>query len=130
MPPPATPRTAIDFKSIAFPSDRVTVADLRRAHPERFDAEGGDLFEPAASGRCFYLELILFMERLLARAAFEEALGDSGGILGTRGLDRDGCVEELTEYYRLYRVADGRHATEELVRGIESQAAAQAGKSR
>ena len=128
MPAPDSPLDSIDYTSLAFPSDRITVVDLRRAHPERFDAEDGDRF--ARVGPTFRLNSILDLERLFALAAFEKALGKPGDPIRARGLDRDDCVEELTEFYRTYRVADGRHATEQLIRDIETQAAAQTGRRR
>lgn len=121
---------SVNYTSIVFPSDRITLADLRRAHPERFDAEGGDRFKRSERDPSFALNSILYLERLLARAAFEQALGSSAGVIEDSGLDRHDCVKELASFYALYRVASGPHQTEQLIRDIESQAAAQAARGR
>ena len=63
-------------------------------------------------------------------AAFEKARGRPGDALGELGLDLDDCVEELALFYERYRVANGPHQTEQLVRDIESQAIAQAARGR
>lgn len=120
------PLDYVDYTSISFPSDRVTMADVRRAHPERFDVEDGDAFERTGDDPTFTLGLVVYLERLLARAAYESSLGKPGNVIGQRGMDRADCVEELTKFYATYGVANGSHQTEELVRDIESQAAAQA----
>jgi hypothetical protein len=124
--PDTSPIDSIDYTSINFPSDRITIADVRRAHPERFDAENGEAFEQTHDEPKFTLNLIIYLERLLARAAYERARGKAGDVLGEHGLDRDECVEELTKFFGTYRVAKGANHTEQLIRDIESQAAAQA----
>ena len=122
---------ALDYSSITFPSDRITLADLRRAHPERFDAEGGVGFHQTDGDATFVLNTLLYTERLLARAAFEKALGRPGdAVREIGGVERDDCVEGLSEDYAFYGVASGPRLTEQLVRDIEAQAAAQAGRPR
>lgn len=80
----------IDYPSIRFPSDSITVADIRRVHPDRFDIEGGGRFRQATADPTFHLNSILYLERLVARAAYEKVLGKPGDIIFDRGLERDG----------------------------------------
>jgi hypothetical protein len=63
---------------------------------------------------------------MLARAAYEKAIGKPSNILHESGLTREDALEELTELYRTFGVARGPEHTEQLVRSFESQAAAQA----
>lgn len=115
----------VDYTSLSFPSDAITVLAIRRAHPEKIDVEGADMYfgEPAGAhgvGSAVYLE------RLLARAAFEAVIGKKEDILAVNGLDRDACVDELNALYTRYGVSKGKHHTEELIRTFEKAAAAQA----
>lgn len=116
----------INYAPINFPSDRITVGDIRRAHPERFDVEHPARFEKTQDDPKFTLSLIIYLERLLARAAFEGAIGKSGDVIREHGLDRDTCISELAKFYGTYHVSQGINHTEQLIRGIESQASAQA----
>ena len=116
----------VDYTSIKFPSDGITIADVRRAHPERFDVEDGESFERTQDDPKFTLNLIIYLERLLARAAYESASGKAGDVLGEHGLNRNDCVEELTKFFGTYGVTKGAKHTEQFIRDIESQAAAQA----
>lgn len=119
----------IDYTSISFPSDRITVRDIRKAHPDLIDVEGDHFFgEPEAADT---VGNVILLERLLARAAFEAALGKSGNVINERGLSRADCLEDLAPLYATYGVASGPEHTEQLVRDFEAQAAAQAkGQSR
>jgi hypothetical protein len=120
-----SPLDYIDYTSIRFPSDRITVADIRRAHPGSFDVEDGGRFREC-SRNFFPLDTVIYLERLLARAAYEKAIGKPGDILDDRGLERSDCMKDLTKFYATYGVAKGAHLTEQLIREIESQAASQA----
>lgn len=131
MSSPDSPRDTVNYTSIRFPSDRITLADIRRAHPERFDVDSPPAFRRLGEEESFRLNMAIDTERLLARAAFEKATGNGPDYLGqVMGLDRDNLIEELTEDYRLYGVAVGRQVTEQLVRDLEAQAASQAGRKR
>src|SRR5687767_8333742 len=89
----------IDYTALSFPGDRITVRDLRKAHPDLFDVEGNHFFgEPAAHHT---VGTIIYAERLLARAAYEAALGKPGNILHERGVERADCLEDLTKLYAL-----------------------------
>ncbi|WP_149109712.1 hypothetical protein [Limnoglobus roseus] len=120
----------MDYASIRFPSDRIDVAALRRAHPDRFDAEGGRRFADAGSDPTFFLDTIVYLERLLARSAFDHAAGRSANRQKGAGMSRSECLKDLTEFYQAYGVATGAKHTAQLVRGFEDQAAHQAGRRR
>src|SRR5207244_2020081 len=121
----------LDFSQIRFPSDRVTVADLRRLWPWAFDQyrppepghrgdikRGGDLSTT--------LGCLLDCERIYADLVFRQALGmprADGGIPMPEGADI-----ELAEVYESYGWARGEHEAREMVRDIESQVLAQAQK--
>lgn len=132
MTSPRPPSRPLDLAAIRFPSDRITLADIRRVHATRFDAEVGGGFEHLPDDADFTLDTLLYLERLLARATFEKARGRRGDYLSEVGLlDRGTIVKELTAHYRTYGVArGGKHTTEQLVRDIEAQAAAQVGRRR
>lgn len=120
-----SPLGQIDYSSISFPSDSVTVATIRRVHPGRFDIEDGRRFRGVQDDPDFSLGTAMYLERLLARAAFETASGGPGDHLAGSGLTRDDCLRDLTHFYRTYGVADGRHQVDQLVRRVETQAADQ-----
>jgi hypothetical protein len=116
----------IDYRAIKFPSDQITIADIRIAHPERFDVENASWFKRTQDDPKFSLNVILYLERLLARTAFQEAIGKPLDMMAEWGLDRTDCLDELTRFYATYGIAQGVHHTEQLVRDLEAQATAQA----
>jgi hypothetical protein len=130
MSSPDSPQNALDYSSIRFPSDRITMADIRRSHPGRFDAEVPEAFSHTDAEPGFTLNAVIYAERLLAQAAFEKANGNPIDVIQMAGLERDECIETLAEQYRQYGVAEGLQHTVQLVRDIESQATAQAGRGR
>jgi hypothetical protein len=126
-----SPPDSVDYSSIPFPSDRITMADLRRAHPDRFDVPGGRRFRgDASSDATFHLDTIVYLERLIAASAFDRAAGKPENPLDQALLEREDCVSELTKLYQTYGVAKGPNHTEELVRDMEARAAAQVGRGR
>lgn len=119
------PLDYLDYTSLRFPSDAVTLLAIRRAHPARFDVEGGPRFRDDGADE-FRLNALCYLERLVARAAYEAALGKATDLYADRGLDRETCVAELTDLYARYGVAAGEQHTRQLIRDLEAQAAAQA----
>ena len=120
-----SPLDYVDYTTISFPSDRISLLAIRRAHPDEIDVEGtGNFFRTEHVDHT--IGTLVYIERLLARAAFEAALGKPGDILREHGLTRADCLDDLTEWYTAYGVAAGLQHTEQLVRDIESQAASQA----
>ena len=120
-----SPIDSPQYTSIRFPSDSVTVAAVRRVHPNRFDVEDGRRFQTLEGEPEFTLGAALHVERILARAAYETARGNPDDYLASCGLSREDCLEDRTDFYRTYGVADGRRQTEELIRRIEAQAVEQ-----
>lgn len=127
MPAPAP---QIDFTRIYFPSDRLTVRDLRRAFPGSFDLPGQPVqksgtrsYGRASTGSA--LDGIIDAERLLAGIAFKQVLGQPLGE-DEASFDRNEFVEALTTDYVRVGLAAGEHQVRELIRGIEAQAVAQA----
>jgi hypothetical protein len=119
----------IDFIRIDFPSDKITIKDLRKLHPDQVDAdESPTLFDPPLSDgspRTIADDTIgqmLYTERLIAKEVFNEALGRQSQEL----FSREEYTAELAASYARYGVATGPHHAEQLVRGIETQASAQA----
>lgn len=103
---------------LVLPTDGVPLGRLRQTEPHLFreyivDAEDSDVI--AAVGH----------ELSIAHAAFREAVGlpHPDGYYG-----RAHNVDVLNDVYARYGISSGMHQTEELVRGIERQAAAQASR--
>jgi len=104
----------VDYRLIQFPSDRLDLGTIRRAHPEFFDVEDAE-FERAleypddSDGPG--IRSMLYLERLLALNAYEE-----GHQVFTRAnhvspAEKPGFIEELTGYYIQYGLASGpQHA--------------------
>jgi hypothetical protein len=124
----------IDYTSIAFPSDSLTVGKLRKLYPERFDVEGAGIrhFFAANAGKNTddsnesMLADMLTGERYLARHAYEQALGKTWTCLTELGDTREESAEELSERYIHFGLASGPQHAEQLIRSFEAQAVAQA----
>ena len=117
----------IDLEKIEFPSDDLTIRTIRRTHVEEFDGGLGSRFfrhhgRWAADAT---IGALIFLERLLATLAFEEALGLAPSIDLGRD-DKQAHVEELEGLYVRYGLAPGKAAAGELIRGVERQALEQA----
>lgn len=131
-PPAAAP--SIDLARLEFPSDKITLADLRRVHRREFDTMSVNFFDGAKMGRKADdwpqepLAEMLSIERIIARMAFESAArgGPQGSVLTSGSEDDVELVGTLSEYYRRYGVAHGPHEARLLIGSIEEQAAKQA----
>ncbi|MBX9580278.1 MAG: hypothetical protein K2X87_08225 [Gemmataceae bacterium] len=133
----AGPVPKIDFKTIDFPSDKLSIKDLRRAFPklgydlwleDRFDYrfKTGEIRRPMSLDDTIHA--LLDFERDFAEQAFLQALGvplrDGGGYL------HEEAVETLRSDYIKLGLAAGDHQVAELVRNVERQAVAQANQHR
>jgi hypothetical protein len=124
----------VDYTSLSFPSDNLTVAKLRNLYPHRFDVEGFAVneFFAANEGRNTgdrtegWVSSMLTAERYLARHAFEDALGKTWTCLTELGDTRDQSAKELAEMYIFFGLATGPQHADQLIRGFEAKAAAQA----
>jgi hypothetical protein len=123
----------IDFTRIEFPTDKLTIKDLRKTDPEAFDVEPAkkpgrpDHLWPRPLHRMSLDTLLaatLDSERILAEMAFKTALGQPVKITGMG--DREVIFENLGSDYVSLGVAGGEHEAHEMLRGIEAQAVAQA----
>ncbi|MBA4068154.1 MAG: hypothetical protein C0501_31525 [Isosphaera sp.] len=121
---------AIDFTIIRFPTDRLTVAGLRRVYPHSFDL-------PAPAGptrRDYYrksiedtLGGIVDAERVIASLAFKRVLGLPLTVEESRQTGEDHLNDLICCYMEL-GLAAGEHHGEQLAREIETQATVQAAR--
>src|SRR5262245_44802504 len=120
MPPSSrmpSPEPEIDLTKIAFPSDSLTIKRLRELVPNRID---DDTF--VGLSRWDEIDAHLSFEREIAERTFDKARGKP-----LKHAFEDGDLREMVaEGLIAYGLATGPHHAEELIREIESQAAAQA----
>lgn len=111
---PSPPR--LDVQSIDFPTDRLTLGQLRRLQSELWESIDGNLAEVEA--------ISLFdLERTLANKAFALALGIPDPHPEEEWRD---AVLMLDRGYQKHGLSTGPHQTQLLVRDFERAAAAQA----
>jgi hypothetical protein len=123
-------KKTIEYSQIAFPSSQITLGKLRSAHPKYFAPDWPACASEVGHNEVDSLSVMFYTERLLARTAFAKANDIRFDIFEESGLTYETCVDELCEDYQKYGVASGRHLAEQLIRSLESQAAAQAGLGR
>jgi hypothetical protein len=117
----------IDFTKIDFPSDGLTIKTLRRLHPDDFDTEPDAchrLVEDVAGRANQNLMTMLDAERFVAQAAFAKA----SSVQWTPGDIEDAQISaaRAATLYVHYGLASGPQHAQQLIRGIETQAAEQA----
>jgi len=143
------PSGYIDYTAIAFPSDELTIGNLRKLNGSLLDSDSrgidkyfsgsvedfidSEFGSSTMTGGHEYgdvelLSLMLKAERDLARHAYEKACGKP--LDGTYEWEplpktRDRLVAELKEVYTHFKIASGPTHTDQLVRDFEAQAAAQ-----
>lgn len=128
--PLPTPAPGMDLARIAFPSDKITLADLRRVHAKEFDARGRNFFDGPKMGRPVEdwpqeaLSDMLSIERLIARMVFESARQGKpqASLLTSRWEDDIELVDLLSRYYMRYGLARGPQDAWLLIGSIEEQA--------
>jgi hypothetical protein len=124
----------LDFAGIAFPSDKITLAELRRIHPKEFDTRGRHFFDAPKWDRADSgwpqeaLSEMLAIERLIARLVFESVSQGKPqiSVLNSRWEDDVELIEALSGYYARYGVAHDPQESLRLIGVIEEQAAKQA----
>lgn len=125
--------------TLKFPSDQLTIGDLRHRFPEHFDQPTND----AVSGYPFFDDVfvgtgggavrerllnLLDCERQVALNAFVEATG--GSRTESLSLPSED-IAELTKLYQEFGIAQGSEHARQLIRDLERDAANLAlGKSR
>ncbi len=132
MPVPMTDtEPAIDFTTIEFPSDKITVKMIRQVWPDAVDVERVQSTSRAPHRRFVRHSLdavlgegVIDPERQLAERAFKVALGQAVKDQIFQG--RDDLIDSLASAYLDYGLARGEHEAAALVRRIEAQAEAQA----
>ncbi|MGH9616408.1 MAG: hypothetical protein ACRD28_06660 [Acidobacteriaceae bacterium] len=110
------PSPRIDYTRIHFPSDSVTIGTLRAVSPFRLDVDEPRFIDEVG---------MLTVERLLARRAFDAALGrpvtDKDDVPS-----RKGWIDDLADDYKRYGVARGPKTALRLIEAFEAEAASQA----
>jgi hypothetical protein len=115
----------VDYTSLSFPSDRLTFGVVRRVHPDLIDVDDtAHVLDKLRSGTS--IGDMIYLERLLARQAFETAIGKTEKVLPQSYVSREECIDDLNKAYVQYGLSTGRHETEQLIRDFETQAVRQA----
>jgi hypothetical protein len=110
---------SLDLSQITFPTDHITVRDIRQEWYQASDTE-------RRLGLLMGLKDLVDTERELAELAFYSALGVEPPAHVYRGMGGiDGAREVLESEYQRRKIA-GEHAAKQLVKNIETQASAQA----
>ena len=127
------PVAKLDFKKIEFPSDKITINDLRRVYPLGFDEwvadrTFGSVDEEINGSPRLSLDGaigdLMDYEREFAEQAFLQALGVP--VRPGREYSHQNVVDTFRSQYIELGLASGDHQVSELVRGVERQAVAQA----
>jgi hypothetical protein len=124
----------IDLTKFDFPTDKLTVKDLRRLYPGRLDNRSVTSIDQFREGSVYEkLAALISEERILAIDIYDQASGKKRPF-GLRGADLKDALEELAEVYIRFGLASGPAQAEQLARSVKSQALRQAerhgGKSR
>lgn len=112
----------IDFRSIRFPSDTLTLGALRTLDPELFDIGGRieeDRYDRVVTMMENKLVSLMCCEREVAHSAYAKAAGLP--VLDEFGAD---YAPDLEKHFIEFGLASGPHHARQLIRDIESQAAA------
>ena len=121
--PASDPPPDVDHTLIDFPSDRITLGQMRKREPNLFERASLEVESPAqAEGHSLYSIELRLAERAFAAAA--------GHPLEEGSFDREWYLEVLDDAYQRYGLSSGTHETRELVRAFEAKAAEQAKQHR
>jgi hypothetical protein len=107
-------RKPFDPSKLAFPSDRLTVAEIRCVNPA-IDVEQYPSLDATS------LSAMLRTERRYARAAYERMLGTSATTI----LEEHDCLKKLMLSYCLHGLADSLEGAGQLAESIPRQVEAQ-----
>jgi hypothetical protein len=123
----------IDLTTINYPTDKLTVGMMRKRCPTAFDVEPETGTYTAGGHRPlhrmsldFVLASVVDHERMLAEWAFKKALGQPVPEADDSTFGRETTFENLSNDYIKFGLARGEHEAQEMLRGIEAQAVAQA----
>lgn len=132
------PLKSLDLRAVQFPSDKISIAGLRKLFPNRFDV-GFSPEEPQPSFfwigegplAVTFVANTLEYERLLVIHAMMEAQGTEQQFVN-RFLKKDSTLEDvkdgLIKRYIGLDLASGEHQAEELIRSLERQGRDLSGK--
>ena len=126
--PCGMPELEPHFEKIAFPTDRITIGDLRRVYASEIAEDAKTWNKQFASSRLLTgragtdMGSTLADERALANKAFLAALGRPDNPVE----DREEMIRSLARDYVRFGLASGLEHTRQLVRTFEAAAAAQA----
>jgi hypothetical protein len=115
--------------TLKFPSDQLTIGELRQRFPEHFDQPSNDAY----SGYPFFddpfysvggvvreqLKNLLDCERQVALNAFVESLGESRAETHTFPSEE---IDDLTALYQKFGIAKGPEHARQLIRDLERDA--------
>jgi hypothetical protein len=121
------PPPRIEFSWIDYPSDKLTIQAIRTRDPEGWQQELPTFLSAKVWIDRDSLGSLLWLERALAHKAFNNRLGLPDPHPDP-DWDRSELIRMLADDYQRYHMTTGIKHTEELVRGIENQAVAQAEK--
>jgi hypothetical protein len=111
-----------DFSTISFPSDRITIGQIRQEQPDTFAEDG--LFTAHAT---YFLAIsTVLCEQGLAKKAWAAALGQPDPEPNEDRLEQ---ITMLNDDYVRYGLSTGIAKTREMVREFEKAVAKQALKS-
>jgi hypothetical protein len=121
----------LDYTSIRFPSDNLTLGVVRKLEPDKFDVNDApnDHINDGYDGCSSWekVQAVMQAERWLARFVYEEAMGrDPEKAIGGYPCEKADFVDGLMELYPEYGLASGAVAALELIKDIERQAVEQA----
>src|SRR5437762_2674760 len=88
----------LDYTSIRFPSDRLTLGTLRKVEPDKFDIQDAPHCEGVCGGSWEMVQAIMRCERELAWHAYEKAMGRPSPLL-EGDTTRGDIIDELMELY-------------------------------
>lgn len=117
----------LDATKVAFPSDQLSIKDIRRIWPESVDTGAEVVLFSSSAGAADMLYAMLTMERDLAKATFDQNFGkDTFSTITYADGNVAALKEDLSESYIKYGLAKGQSSADQLIRRIEAQANAQA----
>jgi hypothetical protein len=116
----------IDLTKFEFPTDKLTIKDLRRLYPGRLDGRALSVDNPFKEGSIYEkLDDLLSCERMQAVHTYDQVRRNYREF-GVYGEELEEARQELADLYIKFGIASGPAHAQELARGIERQAVQQA----
>lgn len=110
-----------DLSSISFPTDNLTIGQLRKLYPKDFNAF------PAAGRHFSFAEstaALVEQERIYATGVYAQAMGLKSVLLSKDEVET--AAECIAADYQNFGLASGPEQAEQLIRDIADQVQAQA----